>query len=314
VTDRYDDLLEKARAAHESGVDMDAQGWEAVVRGVHAERAQYRSPVARGWVPAALVALALGWALLPKDPVDTEHAMLLTAQERSVYQEGDRVETHSQPEAFVAFGGTRVLAGPNTQLSLGEWTAEHMEITLHRGHLSADVALEIPGARFEVIAAGHRVRVIGTTFSVDVTDTNALAVMVQHGEVSIIDDKGVSRRVLRGQTFHKGTGPNADAGTPPPVPAKPAVTPQPSPRQEGSRRRRSKEEGHAKTQKGSATGDGLREILIEVPPAALAVPVGEGGLPPKSGDVRLIDIQVPAQFMDRPGTPTAPLTGDEQLP
>ena len=40
---------------------------------------------------------------------------------------------------------------------------------------------------------------------------------------------------------------------------------------------------------------------------AMPKPEAVGGEDPKPRDVRVIDIQVPAQFMDMPDAPTAPL-------
>ena len=262
MTDRYDDLLKKARAAHESGGARDAQGWEALAKRVHADRAPNGISVARRWAPAALGVLALGWWLFPQGPADIAHAPPPMPQERLAYQQGDRVETHSHEEAFVAFGATHVVAGRNTQLSLGEWKSEHMEITLHRGHLSVDVTLERPGARFEVIVAGHRVRVIGTTFSVDFTESTGLAVLVQHGEVSITDREGVITRVRRGEAFHKGPTPNAGSTAGVPAPAPPAVEPPPSPKRKEPRRTRAREGERASAEKVEEPRDGVREILI----------------------------------------------------
>lgn len=154
-------------------------------------RAQRRRPVpAWRWpvlAAAAVLALALGWWLLP----GAAPPALLRAGDGQALADGAEV---AGPQVLRAADGSRfsLAAGGALRVALRE---DGMELALAAGAVEAEVAAQPAGRRIGVRTAHALVSVVGTRFQV-ATSATATSVAVDSGVVAVADAQG-GRRELR---------------------------------------------------------------------------------------------------------------------
>ena len=147
---------------------------------------------ARGWPRWAIASVALS-ALL---------AVALTVSlvtRPSTLKQGAEVSAVSDPTLARFSDGSTAELGPNSALSLELQRADLVEVKLHEGTATFEVAKK-PARQFIVQARDVRVRVVGTRFTVNDRD-GVVEVSVERGIVEVV--RGAeTQRLTAGQSWH----------------------------------------------------------------------------------------------------------------
>jgi len=147
------------------------------------------------------------------------------------------LETRAGVTAMQLREGSRLILGPETALQVQQDVEQQVELALERGRVDCDVVSN-PARSFSVAAAGYRVVVRGTRFSVDLSRKDELSVDVERGRVevrrssatvpeAVLETGGHWSVQLQTEAAPARLPPKEPSSAPQPAPAAPAVT-QPS--------------------------------------------------------------------------------------
>jgi hypothetical protein len=279
------------------------------------------------WIPVAAIPVALivlGWTLSfghgdaqkpeafsvvttnPKLHGESPNAFRVTSGEvaKLEMRTGGLLIAGNRPVAGELFGQHKLNLPPQSKVVFRSLRPGRIALELKAGAVTSEVAKRGPGESFEVWAAGHRVEVVGTVFTVALAVQGGVRVTVTRGQVKVWDRKGHAIAVASGQSWPASndkdlapvvdsasvTEPPADKG-PLAVPAKRVVV-NDAKNQRLSKRRKKKSPGRKM---------GAKTLPASNPKPLIGTAIAKGS---KKSQVHVIERQIPDARMKPPAADT----------